>query len=370
MDKYLFQEKTASLLELISSYFNHKNEQGSKIDSETLSFFIKIAKHHSLTSLLYKALIGTKIKVDTELLGKLESYYLTNLRKCVLFEKERNELYAYLNENKVDYLPLKGIVLKDYYLDPFTREFADNDILFSDRYSTCVKTFFVKRGYSVGEYKKWNHDTFYKKPFFNFEMHRSLFAYRPDNKKIAQYFENYLEKAPKKDNYEHCLSKEDFFIYYLAHSYKHFHVSGCGIRTLIDIYLFLKKEHLDFNYVNEELNKIDLLDFSHRIIKLSNRVFCGESLNEEEKQMLLFITSSGTYGTLEHSVEKGVKENGKFRYFMSRAFPPYIAYKTTYPWAYKCPVLIPVAWFDRLVRNYKRAFFETRMIKKAKIEKE
>ena len=89
--------------------------------------------------------------------------------------------------------------------------------------------------------------------------------------------------------------------------------------------------------------------------------------------MFIYIASSGTYGTLENSVNKGVKEKGKFRYFMSRIFPPMSFYKTYYPFMYKTKVLIPLAWLFRafriLFKNPKKAATELKMIRKAKKEK-
>ena len=158
----------------------------------------------------------------------------------------------------------------------------------------------------------------------------------------------------------------------MAHTYKHYHVSGCGLRTLIDIYLYLKKEQLDFNYINKELEKLDLVEFSKEIIDLSFALFDEKELNEEQNDMLLFIASSGTYGTLEHSVKKGVKEKGKFGYAMKRVFPPYSFYKNTYRWAYKVPILIPIAWLCRffriLFKNPKKATKELKMISEVKEE--
>ena len=94
--------------------------------------------------------------------------------------------------------------------------------------------------------------------------------------------------------------------------------------------------------------------------------------SENEEEMLLFIASSGTYGTLENSVAKGVKEKGKFGYFMQRVFPPYSFYKSAYPWAYKCPILIPFAWIARffrvLFKNPKRAKNELKTIQKYKYD--
>ena len=264
----------------------------------------------------------------------------------------------------------KCIDVKDLYSDPYTREFADNDILFDEKKDKLVKEFFINKGYTVESFKKSNHDVYLKKPSFNFEMHRALFGETSDNKKNIIYFNDYLSKASLKEQYEHVLSNEDFYIYFTAHTYKHFHNSGCGIRTLVDYYLYLKNNNLDFNYINQELDKLDLVDFSHQIKSLSMKLFNNEPIDENEEEMLLFIASSGTYGTLEHSVAKGIKEKGKFKYFMSRVFPPYIFYKYSYSWAYKCPILIPIAWLCRFFRiiftNPKKAKNELKTIKNYK----
>ena len=116
--------------------------------------------------------------------------------------------------------------------------------------------------------------------------------------------------------------------------------------------------------------------FSKLISRLSKAVFSGEELGEDDLQSLYFITLSGTYGTIENAVNKGIKKKGKFGYFMSRIFPPYRFYKTAYPWAYKSVILIPIAWLMRLFRiifkNPKRAANELKAIAKsdAKEEKE
>lgn len=361
-------------LHLLALYLNQKEEPDLIINDEELSFFIKLSKRHSLNAFLYQALINSHASFSKENVNKLEQYYLANVRKSVLFEKEREELFAFLNESHIDYLPLKGLILKDDYLDPYTREFADNDILFDDKNSSLIKKFFVSHQYSVESYKKSNHDIYLKKPFYNFEMHRALFYPREDNKKNITYFKNYLSKAPLKDQYEHYLKDEDFYIYFIAHTYKHFHVSGCGIRTLIDIYLYLKNRSLDFVYINQELNKLDLYNFETMIKNLSFKLFNEEDLSEKEEEILLYIASSGTYGTLEHSVDKGVKEKGKFGYMMKRIFPPYSFYKSAYPWAYYTVILIPIAWLCRffriLFKNPKKATQELKMIKNHQDEKD
>ena len=374
MEQEQFKKYIHEYLKLLSLYLNKKEAKDFVIDKEKISFFYKISKYHSLRAIFYQVISTLKLDISQEYLSKLEQYYLLNVRKSVSFDEERKVLFGYLNEHGIDYLPLKGIIIKEYYPDPLTREFADNDILFDEKKDKLVKEFFVKRDYEVEGFRKSNHDVYQKKPFFNFEMHRALFGETGDNGKIIKYFNGYLNKSLIKENKEHYLSDEDFYIYFTVHSYKHYHNSGCGIRTLIDYYLYLKNTKLDFDYINKELEKLDLVAFSNQIRSISKKVFDDEELNEEEEQVLLYIASSGTYGTLEHSVAKGVKAKGKFGYMMSRIFPPYLFYKYAYRWAYNCPILIPVAWtirFFRIVfKNPKKAKNELKTIQKYKEKEE
>ena len=349
MEKQLFLSRIHFFIKLISLYLNKKEDPDLVIDDAKFNFLLKLAGHHSLNSLLFKVLKDTKVQVSEENLKKVEDYYLSNLRKDVLFVKEREALYKCLNDNQIHFLPLKGLVLRDYYDDPYTREYADNDILFGSK-DKVIKDFFVKRGYKCEAFRKSNHDVYVKKPFYNFEMHRDLFIDNDKRIKNISYFKDALKNSPVKDGFEHVLSNENFYIYFTAHTYKHFSISGCGIRTLIDYYVYLKSVKLDFDYIDKELEKIDLVGFSHNISALSVKLFDNQPLTDEEEEMLLFIASSGTYGTMEHMVNKGVKEKGKFGYLMSRLFPPYSFYKTAYPWAYYTIILIPIAWLMRFLR--------------------
>ena len=165
MSKEVYISNLKDYLSLLSSYLNNKEMKEFKINESNISFFLSFSKKHSLTAVLYKAAVATKAAISKEYLSKLEEAYFANLRKSVLFEKEREDLYKYLNNNQIDFIPLKGLVLKDYYLDPYTREFADNDILFSNK-DDAIKKFFVNRGYKVEVYKKAAHDVYLKKPIY------------------------------------------------------------------------------------------------------------------------------------------------------------------------------------------------------------
>ena len=325
-------------LQLLGHYLNNEKPNDFSLSEEEIEGFTKFAHRHSLSALTYKALsfIGVESK-------QLEQRYYASLKKSVLFEQERKELYEYLNENQIDFLPLKGIILKDYYPDPYTREFADNDILFDDDKDRLVKKFFTERYYKVEQFGKSNHDVYMKKPCLNFEMHRLLFGETVDSEVIIKYFENFIKTSPIKEGYEHYLKPEDFY-------------------------------ELDFDYINQELAKLNLLNFSNLISKLSGIALSGKELGDDDLETLYFMSLSGTYGTLENNVNRGVAKKGRFRYIMSRIFPPMSTYKALYPWAYKTKVLIPVAWFVRFFRiiftNPKRAVKEIKTASKSTAKKD
>ena len=183
MDKEPYLKSLKDYLHLISLYLNKKEEPSFKIDESNFPFFLKLSKHHSLTALFYKVVSTTKVDIKEEYLKVLEPYYFANVQKHVLFAKERKDLFYYLYLNGITYLQLKGLVLKDYYPDPYTREFADNDIYFEGN-DEVVKKFFTDRDYEVEIFRKSNHDVYLKKPCLNFEMHRALFGETGDNDKF------------------------------------------------------------------------------------------------------------------------------------------------------------------------------------------
>ena len=353
------------LLRIIANYFSNEKED-IELSNEDLSKLLQIAESNSVLLLFYRALVSNGISLPSKIDIELNKRFSMNLRKTILFEEERKALYSYMDERKISYLPLKGILINELYPEYGSREFADNDILFDAKHKKDIKEFFVKRGYKVEEYSKGVHDTYLKEPFYNFEMHRSLFLdYNRSDiiKGFEKYFDNYLYKGERKGNsYMYLLSKEDFLIYFFAHLYKHYSLSGCGIRTFIDIETYLRKyPSFDWEYFYNELNKIKIDSFVKEMIELTNHLFSKSELTKREGDLLLYMLGNGTYGNLESAVKNSLKKESKGKYIFHRLFPPMSFYKVNYPKMYKSKVLIPLAWFIRL---FKGIFFNHKKVKK------
>ena len=332
-----------------------KRKNPCSFSEEELKEILSLSKSNNILIVSHLALKNDDVVFPDQVEKNLNLYYTQNIRKTALFEEERKVLYKYMNERQISFLPLKGILINTLYPDYGTREFADNDILFDQKHKKEIKEFFVGRGYEVESYGKYVHDTYLKKPVYNFEMHRILFQDTSRNKTMKvfeNYYKDFLEHALVKDGYERKVSDEDFFLYFLCHFYKHYSNGGAGIRTLLDIRIYLiKHPDMDRNYLNQEYKKLNIQSFVDSILSLIDHLFLGKELSKEEKDILVSMVDSGTYGNIETNVKNNMKKKTKTQYILSRIFPPLSFYKSTYPIAYYSIIGIPFVFLYRLVRG-------------------
>lgn len=137
-----------------------------------------------------------------------------------MMKYEIESLLKCFDEGKIYNLPMKGYFLKEDYPNSFERSISDYDILFDINDIDSIKNIFKQNGY---KFKK-NDDQqyhFVKAPFMYIEMHRSLLK---KNNKNYSLLENQLEKAKVRDGYSYSkeMTLEDYYIYMLLHSAKHF----------------------------------------------------------------------------------------------------------------------------------------------------
>lgn len=286
------------------------------------------------------------------------------IRKNLLLDAEREKITSFMDKEGIKYMPLKGIVLKDLYPKLGMRQMSDNDIWYDEKYCKELELFMQKLGYNDNEISYGNHDCYKKQPVYNFEMHRTLFY--SDSEPFYSYYldlDRLLIKNSSDSN-EFRFSIEDFYVYMVAHEYKHFSNRGTGIRSVFDCFVYLKKygDKLDFTYIEDECKKISISDFEQKQRKLCQKLSSCQLdlLNDPEREMLEYCFLCGTYGKgtnifinrlKEYSDSGEVTVKAKFKYFLMRVFPPLSFYKEHYPFFYKHKVLLPIGFFMRLFKG-------------------
>ena len=348
-----------ALLYLLNCAVNDRvmEELPPEVDFEEL---YKLSKSHSVAAMVSYALDkGGYLKTECmtqELIQKWASARIGAIRKNLMFDAERKEIFRHLEEIGCWYMPLKGVVLKEMYPDVGMREMADNDILFDHNFRKSLKDYMVNRGYKVKIYGNYVHDLYMKQPFYNFEMHIALFS-DGSRDNWFEYYKN-IKKSLCKDNqnrFGYHFTDEDFYIYITAHTYKHYKGGGTGIRSFVDTYVYLKNrmDALDWEYITKETSHIGMEEFESESRKFVQRLFCEENTfldmqpkREREAELLAYILGSGTYGTVINRVQNDISGimrvekmsfSIKLIYCIQRMFPGmnYMRKQKPFFWIYR-----------------------------------
>ena len=368
MTKYEMNKPTEDLIYLVSCAVNQiapDPERCAGMDDETV--FQEASRHLVAAAAAYALKRTVSLPYHwKEAMGK-------SARNIVLYETERAKIFEKAEECGIWYLPLKGIILKDLYPSAAMREMSDNDILVDGDRMADLRTLMTDLGFTCKEFGKSNHDK-YIKAFLTFEMHRELFV--PFNVPvIAAYYSTIREKMIK-DEGNRCgyhLKDEDFYLYILCHIYKHYINAGTGLRSLLDIYVYLKAKgaELDRGYLDAELDKVGLRDFEAQIRTISGKLFGFLPLTEKEKEELSYYLDSGCYGVKGNKIANKLREDGinqsKMRYLRKRFFPDQNFLKSYYPTVYRHRALYPLLVAYRpvkgLVTKRKKLYREFRLLK-------
>ncbi len=359
------------LIYLVSCAVNGVTPDAERIARMDLDAIYKLARRHMLAATVSPALKAAGVQ-DKRFAEALEHSAL----KSSTMDMEMAAVFAEMDAAGIWHMPLKGTVLQHLYPVYGMRQMSDHDILFDAKRADDVKSIMEGLGFSTEEFGISNHDIYHKEPVCNFEMHRALFD-PSQEEKLYEYYGD-VEKRLLGDGYEKHLSPDDFYLYVTAHEYKHYSVSGTGLRSLVDTYVYLQKESLDMTYVIGEAEKLGIAEFEAANRSLAQHLFSGEELTNPDREMLDYILSSGVYGTWDHRVQNRLSKfgHGKIHYVLKRFSEPldrksqiYQELSNKFPLFYKYKVLLPCLMVYRVFLRMKEGKLkrELESIKKAKV---
>ena len=164
----------------------------------------------------------------------------------------------------------------------------------------------------------------------------------------------------KEKNHLYEMTNEDFYIYMIIHLAKHMHLAGCGIKAILDIWIFLEryKDELDEDFIKQSLMNCGLDRFEKNVRKLAYVWFEHETCDDDIiRELSVHIAAGGWMGKDEfrnakylagnYSNKEGKKVN-KLKYYISCVFLKFDRMKKKYPVIEKHKYLLPVFWLVRL----------------------
>ena len=226
---------------------------------------VKISEENHMDYLLLGALLKTD-GLSEEEKGLLREKVLGSMLFTGMQLQELKKLEERMEQAKIPCQPMKGARMKFYYPSPFLREMSDIDILIHGDFMEQAAVELEAMGY-VLQQKIKHHDIYRKAPGIVVEAHRAMYDRTVDERQYA-YFSD-LSRAVRRKGflYVYDFEAEDFYIYMMAHMAKHFYKRGCGIRNLVDIYVFLEKfgGEMNADYLQKQFAGLGLTAFTEHM---------------------------------------------------------------------------------------------------------
>ena len=335
-------------------------------DDPDLDALFRFCKFHSITSIVAMALdmVWKENPADPQIMQKWRQGRDKAIRKNILLNAEREKILFHLESIGCWYMPLKGSLLQFDYPKFGMRQMSDNDILFDENFQSQIYDYMISQGYEAVVFQKGNHDEYVRQPVYNIEMHKGLFM-SSISPELSAYYRDVRDRMVKdrENQFGYHFSREDFYIYLVAHAYKHYVHSGIGIRMLLDVYVYVTKHggNMNWDYIVPELKKFGADRFEAECRLLGRKLFShpirNTELTEQEKKALDIYFTSGTFGTEETTVDNQLRSAGgtglygKLRYLLRRLFPSVQYMIDMEPMLERKRWLIPFAYVRRLFRG-------------------
>lgn len=368
-------------------YFNKVRCEKLKVSMETVDMikFYKMLEFDVFYSNLELNSNDIKIIKDQDLYQYLihKGYYLNlskseielNLLKSAaiyeVFKLAAVDIAKVLDQNSIDYRLLKGLSVAESYPMPHTRIMGDIDILVKNDELNLAISALESIGYvKLYKYNGVKDITFYKVGYPTIELHFDIF--QTECKELYFEYNDLLEKLLKsKSN----LKINDYFIkvpdpithlkYQMLHFFKHFSISGCGVRFILDIKHYMNYYNIDFDpleaYFTRGQMKLfielikNMLILNFRYYDIENLKLTKDEINKVQIAAE-YLLIDGVFGKSDDNFSNNNRtlyyekslDKSLIVFFRNAFFPNKSQLSNRYKYLINAPYLLPLAWIQRI----------------------
>ena len=298
-------------------------------------------------------IFSSLLKLDIS--DKSKEVIVPAVKRCTLLTflqvMGARQISAAFEDKGIKHQLLKGIIIKDIYPSPEMRQMSDIDLIVFDESLDRAAEVMESMGFKNHGLIK-HHMVFSNKHGLCIEVHWCLVDKSVDNNQYLHFKDNFNSRLKEGTKYTYEFGVEDFYIYMIAHMAKHFFETGCGIRNLVDIYIYWNRysDEMDKDYLEKELKICGIFDFEKHMRELAYIWLDDKVCPEFYENLFAYMLDCGIYGKGENGIwsqlaKETAKKKGnlKLHYY----FPSLSFMKEKYSWLNKAPFLLPVAWIIR-----------------------
>lgn len=366
------QEYQKVIINLLKASINKKKisfDEDNKIDWNNL---VSEAKQHKISALIYSSIDRNSLTyIDNKNLDIWKQEIFKDSLIQIRNINSTLKLINNLNNQGIEVILLKGLVLRDLYPRLEYRTMSDVDILIREKDYFRVKNYLIKNDFEYYENNNPIHQGFVNSNKLFIEVHWRLINDNYLNRDMREFEEEVWKRVI---DYDICgvhyktLCTEDFLIHMCLHLAVHTKCSGFGLRQLYDMAVFINNMNINWEKFCSRVCLYGISKFTKGIFELLHQIFDikvpknvleNQYVNNQEIEILLNnILASGANGIKEeiNGFEILCKCRNKEQYVYSNLkrifklfFPTRSELSDRYEYAKKHSLFLPIAWLHHAI---------------------
>ncbi|HPT89028.1 MAG TPA: nucleotidyltransferase family protein [Bacilli bacterium] len=358
------------------------NQKYNKVINDADKLF-QMANDAGVAGLIYQTLVKENIEQDSY--HKFEKAFYLFTKKDVITNLDILEISELFSNNQIKHIFLKGSFLKQIYPESYMRLMGDIDVLVSEEDLPKASKVFAEYGYKHFLTNQ-SHTCYISNRKTLIEVHGRLNS--EDTDRYTKFLKRTWEEVYQISDYRYELNPEYNLVYLLIHLVKHLNSSGIGVRSVLDIGIFV---NYFYDNLNEEklmmfLQETKLELFFKNMLWLNEKCFGFdfskylEGFNQDEsflEEVTDYIILSGVHGfgkdfnrftprITSHVRKANNSRKGKFKHLIVTIFPSKKSMLPSYRYLNKYPFLLPWAWISRwtklVFKNPKRTLHKSKKL--------
>ncbi len=335
-----------------------------ELTPDVIAALFSLSKRHEVSHIAASSLLKNGLLFDEEIKSKYNDAEIMSIYRCEQMRYAYEQICGTFDEESIPYIPLKGSVIRPYYPKESMRTSCDIDILIKEENIDAAIKALRKKGFKCGE-KNYHDVSLFSPNKIHLELH---FSIQENIDKLDAVLKDAWLYARPKNGCCYEFSEEFFVFYMFAHISYHFLGGGCGIRSLMDIWVMEHKMGITYLKAEAILKKADIYKFAIEITKLTDACFNSDKMDDFSKELLSYILKGGTYGSIQNNIAVDAPQSHlTASHALKRMKITRESLSIEYPILEKAPVLFIFCWIHRTARLIFR--YIKRLFKKKKIKK-
>ncbi|MBR2730966.1 MAG: VanZ family protein [Clostridia bacterium] len=335
--------------------------------------FVHVSIRHKILPMTAQALLQADPPLPSETAEQIRAEALGQ----VVAQTRRTEQFLRacraMQAAGVNPICVKGIVCRALYPDFDLRISADEDLLVRPADAAVCAQVLASLGFeAAGTPDDMEIGYYHAESGCRIELHRAMFpadggVYDRFNALLGDLFASPMKLQIGQTTLL-CPAPDQHLLYLVLHAYKHFLISGVGIRQIADIALFARAFPPDWKALFAACDAVRLTGFLNAVLVLGGRYFdlplstidAAQFRAETDADALLQdVMAGGIYGSKNtdhlHSGALTFQQYaaalaGKRPKGFAALFPPRDRMRRKYPYLKKHGWLLPFAYLSRLLR--------------------